>query len=187
MKTLRTTVLMGALAGSVLLLTGGTASAQSKTLQGDSETVTVTIEAIDLTSRTMTVKDSKGVYETVDVPPEITRFSELKVGDKITARYYENVVVRLKKPGEAAVDVDSDAVTRGQGRPGGTAATQRTITVTVTAMDPKAKSVTVKGPNGYTYSRRVQDKKVFDQLKVGDRLDMTWTNALLLSVDAPKK
>jgi len=144
MKTLRTTVLMGALACSVLLLTGGTASAQSKTLQGDSETVTVTIEAIDLTSRTMTVKDSKGIYETVDVPPEITRFSELKVGDKITARYYENVVVRLKKPGEAAVDVDSDAVTRGQGRPGGTAATQRTITVTVTAMDPKAKSVTVK-------------------------------------------
>jgi hypothetical protein len=24
-------------------------------------------------------------------------------------------------------------------------------------------------------------------LKVGDRLDMTWTNALLVSVDPPKK
>jgi len=187
MKILSTTVLMGALAGAVLLLTGSTAGAQSKTLQGESETVTVTIESIDLSSRIMTVKDSKGVYETLDVPPEVKRFSELKVGDKITAHYYENVVVRLKKPGEAAVDVDSGAVTRSPGTPGVTAAAQRTITVTVTEMDPKAKSVTVKGPNGYVYSRRVQDKKAYDKLKVGDQLDMTWTNALLLSVDPPKK
>ena len=119
-------------------------------------------------------------------PSAFTRFPELKVGDKITARYYENVVIRLKKPDEAAVDVDSGALTRGQAQPGGTLATQRTVTVTVAAMDPKARSVTVTGPNNYRYSRRVKDKKVFDQLKVGDRLDMTWTNALLISADTPK-
>ena len=58
--------------------------------------------------------------------------------------------------------------------------------MTVTAMDPKAKSITVTGPNGYKYSRRVADKKAFEQLKVGDRLDMTWTNALLISAETPK-
>ena len=187
MKTLLTTMLMGTLAGSVLLGTAGAAGAQSKTLQGESATVTVTIEAIDQSTRTMTVKDAQGVYETLEVPPAFTRFKELKVGDKITARYYENVVVRLKKPGEAAVDLDTGAFTRGQGAPAGTLAAQRTVTVSVTALDPKAKSITVSGPNGYKYSRRVADKKVFDQLKVGDRLDMTWTNALLLSVDPAKK
>ena len=57
----------------------------------------------------------RGVYETVEVPRAFTRFNELKVGDKITARYYENVVVRVKKPGEAAVDVDTSAFTRGRG------------------------------------------------------------------------
>jgi len=181
-----TTVLMGALAGAALLMTSATAGAQSKTLQGESETVTATIEAIDQASRTITVKDDKGIYETLDVGPGVARFNELKVGDKITARYYENVVVRVKKPNEAAVDVASGALTRSQ-TPGGTAAVQRTITVTITAMDPKARSVTVKGPNNYVYSRRVQDKKIFDQLKVGDRLDMTWTNALLLSAEPQKK
>ncbi len=181
-------MLVGALAGSALLLTGSTAGAQSKTLQGESETVTATIEAIDQGSRTLTVKNTNGVYETLDVPPEVKRFSELKVGDKITAHYYDNVVVRLKKPDEPAVDVDTGGVTRSPGAtPGVTAAVQRTITVTVTAMDPKARSVTVTGPNGYVYSRRVQDKKAFDKLKVGDRLDMTWTNALLISIDPPKK
>ena len=116
------------------------------------------------------------------------RFSELKVGDKITARYYENVVVRLKRPGEAAVDVDSGALTRrARASPAATLAEQRTITVTVTAKDPKTHAATVKGPNGYVYSRRVADKKIFDTLKVGDQLDMTWTNALLISVDPPEK
>ena len=54
-------------------------------------------------------------------------------------------------------------------------------------MDPKTNSVTVKGPNGYVYSRKVADKKTYGMLKVGDQLDMTWTEALLISVDPPKK
>ena len=184
MKTLSTM----ALAGSILWLTSGTAGAQSKTLEGNAVTASVTIEAIEQSTRTLTVKDANGIYETMQVAPDMKRFSELKVGDKITARYYENVVVRLKRPNEPAVDVDSAALTRGQGAtPAGTAATQRTITVTVTAIDPKTSTVTVDGPNNYKYSRRVVDKKVFGMLKVGDRLDMTWTDALLISVDPPKK
>jgi len=183
MKTLKTM----ALAGLVLVLAGGPVSAQTKTIPGEMATVTVTIEAIEPATRTLTVKNDKGLYETIQAPPEVKRFSELKVGDKITARYYDNLVVRMKKPGEAAVDVDSAALTRGEGqRPAGTAATQRTITVTITNIDPKATSVTVKGPNGYTYSRRVADKKAFALLKVGDQLDMTWTEAMLISVESAK-
>jgi hypothetical protein len=183
MKTLKTM----ALAGLVLVLAGGPVSAQTKTIQGEMVTVTVTIEAIESATRTLTVKNDKGLYETIQVPPEVKRFSELKVGDKITARYYDNLVVRMKRPGEAAVDVDSAALTRGEGqRPAGTAATQRTITVTITNIDPKATSVTVKGPNGYTYSRRVADKKAFALLKVGDQLDMTWTEAMMISVESAK-
>jgi hypothetical protein len=188
MKTFRTMGLTGALAGLALLLAGTTVSAQSRTIEGESVAMTVTVEAIEQSTRIMTVKDDKGIYETVQAPPDMKRFSELKVGDKITVRYYDNVVVRLKKPGETAVDVDSAAVTAGQGKgPGGTAATQRTITVTVTAMDPKTSSVTVRGPNGYNYSRKVRDKKTYNMLKVGDQLDMTWTEAVLISVDPPKK
>jgi hypothetical protein len=188
MKTLNTMALTSALAALPLLFASNLAAAQSRTIEGDSISVTVTVEAIEQSTRTLTVKNDQGIYETIQAPPEMKRFSELKVGDKITARYYENVVVRLKKPGEAAVDVDSAALTRGKGAaPAGTAAAQRTITVTVTAMDPKTNSVTVKGPNNYVYSRRVADKKTFNLLKVGDKLDMTWTEAVLISVDSARK
>jgi len=185
MKTFNTM----AVVGSVLLLAGGGVSAQiTKTLQGQSVTVTATIEAIEQSTRTLTIKNDKGDYETLVVPEDMARFSALKIGDKITARYYENVVVRFKKPGEAAVDLDQAALTTTPGqKPGGTAATQRTITATVTAIDPKVPSITVKGPNGWTYSRKVTDRKALAQLKVGDQLDITWTDALLISVDAAKK
>ena len=187
MKTFKTMTVMSALAGAGLLLVNASVSAQSKTIEGVHVATTVTIEAIDQSTRTMTVKDKDGIYETIQAPPELKRFNELKVGDSITARYYDNVVVRLKKPGEAAVDIDSAALTRNKGaQPGGTLAAQRTITVAVTGMDPKTQSVTVKGPNGYVYSRKVTDK-TFALLKVGDQLDMTWTDALLISVDPPKK
>jgi hypothetical protein len=186
MKTLSTMTLLTAVAGALLLWPNSTA-AQSKTFQGNSVTRTVTVEAIDQGTRAMTVKDDKGIYETIQAPPEMKRFNELKVGDKITVRYYENVVVRLKRPGEAPVDVLSGALTRGEGKsPAGTLAEQRTITVTVTEKDPKTMSATVKGPDGYVYSRRIADKKTFDLLKVGDQLDMTWTNAMLISAEPPK-
>ena len=188
MRILSTMALTSALATSALLLASHPAVAQSRTIEGDSISVTVTIEAIEQSTRTLTVKDDKGIYETIQAPPEMKRFSELKVGDKITARYYDNVVVRLKKPGEAAVDVDSAALTRSKGAAAaGTVAAQRTITVTVTAKDPKANAVTVKGPNNYVYSRKVADKKTFNLLKVGDQLDMTWTEAVLISVDPARK
>ncbi len=179
---------MLALAGSVVLFAGGTASAQlTRTIQGESTTMTGTIEAIEQGSRQITVKNSNGNYETIVAPAEMTCFSSLKIGDKITARYYDNVVVRFKKPGEAAVDVNNAALTASSGQqPGGTAALQRTVTATITAIDPKVPSITVKGPNGWTYSRKVVDKKALAQLKVGDRLDITWTDALLISVEAAK-
>lgn len=186
MKTLKT-VALAAMLTTTVLVSGARVSGQSKTIPGESITVTATIVAIEQSTRTMTVKDDKGIYETIDAPPEMKRFSELKVGDKITARYYANVVVRLKKPNEPAVDVGSGAVTRGTGTsPSGTAAIQRTLTVTVTAKDPKTSAVTVGAPNGYVYSRKVSDKKTFDALKVGDRLDMTWTDALLISATPAK-
>jgi hypothetical protein len=109
------------------------------------------------------------------------------VGDKITAKYYENIVLRLKQPGEKAVDTDTASLTPGTGaKAGGTAAMQRTITATITHIDPKVPSISFSGPNGWKYSSRVEDKEALKKVKVGDRLDITWTMAVLISADAPK-
>jgi hypothetical protein len=183
-KTLRTAVL----AGMAWAFACGVVSAQVKVIPGESQVLTATIVAIEQSARTLTIKNEDGTYEDMKVPAEVKRFSELHVGDKISVRYYDNVVVRLKKPGEAAINVDAAGLTPGGGaKPGATAATQQTVTVTVMAIDNKVPSITVKGPNDWTYTRKVTDKKALAQVKVGDRLDITWTEALLISVEPAKK
>lgn len=171
-----------------LLGIAGIAAAQSKTLTGETQTVSATVEAINVSTRTLTMKGPKGNYMDIVVPPEVKRFSDIKVGDTLTARYYENLVIRKKQPGEKDVDTAAEGVTPGgAAKPAGTAATQRTITATITALDPKVPSITLSGPNNWTYSARIEDKKVLTQVKVGDKVDLTWTEALLLGFDIVKK
>jgi len=170
------------------LVLAADAPAQIKEIPGEAVTASGTVEAIDHTSRVLTLKDEDGEFVTIDVPAGARRFDEIKVGDKVTARYYDNVTVRLKKPGEAAVNAGEAAVTPGAGpKPGATVAAQRTMTAVVEAIDPKVPSITFKGPKGWKYSRRIADKNVLKQVKVGDQVDFTWTEAVTIEVTAPKK
>ena len=96
-------------------------------------------------------------------------------------------MLRLKLPGEKATDTDTAALTPGTGaKAGGAAATQRTITATITAIDHNVPSIAFSGPNGWHYSSRVEDKAALAKVKVGDRVDITWTMAVLISAEAPK-
>jgi hypothetical protein len=168
---------------AMLALAALPASAQvTKTITGETMTAVATVEAIDSANREVTLKNEDGTYEVLAVPESVKRFGELKVGDKVTAKYYENVVFRLKPAGEPAIDTATDSVTPAAGaKPAGTRAKQRAITATITAIDPKVPSISFTGPNGWQYSSRVEDKKALAKVKVGDRVDITWTKAALAS------
>ena len=173
---------------SLALAPATTAIAQVKSIPGETIVKTATIEAINHGTREVTIKGEDGHYVNITVPAEVKRFDAMKVGDKITARYYENVVVRLKRPGEKDVDTATSADTKATGaKPGGTVAEQRTITATITQLDRNVPSITFKGPNNWTYSSRVEDKKALAKVKVGDKVDLTWTQAVLLGVEPAAK
>jgi Cu/Ag efflux protein CusF len=141
------------------------------------------VETIDHQKRVVNIKTPDGKFETVDVPPGAKRFDELKVGDKVSITFNNTVSARLKPPGEPAVNTQAGTSTAGQGeRPGGTAAVERTMTATISAIDKGASSITFTGPNGWKYSRRVVDPTVLDQLKVGDQVDITWDTNVTVAV-----
>jgi uncharacterized OB-fold protein len=167
------------------VMAAGMAMAQTKTVTGETKLVTATVEAIEASTRTVTLKKDDGTFVTTVVPETMQAFSTLKIGDKVQARYYENLVVRVKKPGEK--DTDTAQAAQTPAAAGGTRAKQRTITATITAIDEKTPSITFSGPNGWKYSSRVEDKKALAQVKVGDKVDITWTEALLVSIEPPKK
>ncbi len=174
----------GAIAIAGLVVMPSTTMAQSKTLTSDARVETGTVEAIEASTRTVTIKKSDGTFVSTVAGPDVARFSELKIGDKITAKYIDNVVVRVKHPGEADVDTGAKSTTpSGQSLPGGTRTKQRTITATITAIDPAAPSITFTGPNGWKYTSRVEDKDALAKVNVGDKVDIVWTEAVLVSVE----
>ena len=173
--------------GVAVLLASTAASAAaaqvSKTITGETRTMSATVESIEQSTRAVTVKKANGEYEVLYCPPTLKRCDTLKIGDRINAKYYETVVLRLKLPGEADQNTSSAARVPAEQAAAGTVSHQRTITATVSAIDPKVPSISFVGPQGWKYSSRVQDKGALAKVKVGDKIDITWTEALLLSLE----
>ena len=147
--------------------------------------VTTEIVGLDKTTRLITIKGPDGLLDTIYAGPQVKRFDELKVGDKVTFRYSESVVYLVRKPGQpaAAAPPYDPVLTRGTGpRPGATIADQVTATVKITAIDMKTPSVTVLTDDGRTLSFKVDDKKNLKGVTVGDKVEITYTTAIMISV-----
>jgi len=155
--------------------------AQVKQLPTETITVAGTIETIDYGKRAMNIKTADGRFVSVNVPESVQRFSEFKVGNNLQATYNNNVLVRLKPPGEAPVDTQDTTYSMGDPTKGAKAIVRR-MTASLVAIDKSASSVTFEGPNGWKYSRRVVDPTVFDKIKVGDKVDIVWNTDLTVSV-----
>jgi hypothetical protein len=178
------TVLIAALAALVPVL----ASAQAPVVKSQMVEKKVTIVGIDHTARLVTFKDAEGNEDTVQAGPGVTRFNELKIGDTVTFKYYESLVYQLHPAGTPAPPTTGEVgITAGAAKtPGATVSQQIKTTVTVVSVDQAASSITVKTEDGRVVSRKVQDKKNIEKVKAGDKIDITYTQALLASVDPVK-
>jgi Cu/Ag efflux protein CusF len=178
------------LAGVVVAAAALSAQAQAPASVSRSAVVTETavIQAIDSANRLITLKLDDGTMDTIYAGPEVQRFNELKVGDKVTFKYHESIVYAIQQPGAKPPAAASAAMVRDQGpRPGGTLSQQLTTVVTVKAIDMNIPSVTITTADGNTMSFKVEDKNNLTGVKVGDKVQITYTRALAVSVESPKK
>ena len=147
-----------------------------------------TVQAVDATARTVTIKGETGNVVTLDVPQSVVRLNEVKVGDVVTAVYYDQVTVTRHAAGTPDADrLEPPVPSSTPGAlPGGTVAQRRVTTVTITGWDPATRVVTFTGPGGAAYSRRLvedTDAALMTGLKVGDRVDITRTEAVRVAVE----
>ena len=154
--------------------------------KGGTVTATATIQAIDHTTRSVTLRNDKGEEDTFVAGPEVQRFKELKVGDKIRLTYHESLVFQLRKAGAPSRESDALAAGRLKAMPGGAVAVQLTRTVTVKAVDPTVPSITVVTEDGRTITRKVEDRKNIEDVKPGDRIDITYTQAVVVNAEPVK-
>ena len=183
----------------VLALSLAVAGAQEKKAQGTAEqpkvvkervaAMTATVQAIDLNTRMVTLKGPKGEVRTIKVGEEAVNLPQVKVGDLVTVKFYESLAVEVIKPGTASGAGEKTAIVRAKPgeMPAGMAARQSTVTATVTAIDKKKGTISLKGPDGKTVVAKAEDPKNLDKVKVGDELMITYTEALAISVEKAKK
>ena len=171
------------LAGAVWVAIASSPLAQSAS-KANVLKMSATITAIDAGNRMVTLRDDKGNEDTFSVSKDVQRFDEFKVGQKVNLTYYESVVFQVVKPGEKGSGTSFEAgVNRGTGAlPAGTIATQEKMTVTVKAIDAAVPSVTVATDDGRVVTRKIENKKNLENVKPGDRVDITFTRALVTAV-----
>jgi Cu/Ag efflux protein CusF len=123
-----------------------------------------TVAAIDKDKGTVTLKGPKGRTVTLDVKDK-AKLDAIKVGDPVVATYMEAIAVQLAKAGGSpGVTTQETRVSSKPGEtPAGAIGRQVTVTATIVAIDKKAHTVTIKGPEGRTETVKAKDPKNLDQ------------------------
>ncbi len=189
-------------AALVALSTGGVALAEEKApaekapakkphvTRERTVTATATVQAIDLKKRIVTLKNPEGKVFDVTVGKEARNLPQVKVGDVVTVKYHEALSAKVYKKGEAPMGegvAEGLARTKPGEKPGGIVGRQVTVTASVEAIDMKEPTVTLKGPEGKSVVVKIKDRKNLENVKVGDEVVLTYTEAMAISVEKAKK
>ncbi len=145
-------------------------------------TVTAVIQAIDSKDRSVTLKLTDGTIDTIYCGPDVKRFDELKVGDTVTFTYHEAVVMSIAPAGATAKEPTTSVARSAGAKPAGTMTQTMHAIVTVLAIDTKVPSITIQKEDGSKASFKIENLKNIEGVKVGDKVQITYTQALAVSV-----
>jgi hypothetical protein len=114
----------------------------------------------------------------IKVDEIVKNLSSVKVGDKVVLNYFKSIAYRVSKPG----DVEEIAVKAEVKRVG---AQTRLITKTATIqdIDRNTNNVVLKGPEGNLVGVNVKDPGKLENVQVGDRVVITYTETLAISLE----
>jgi Cu/Ag efflux protein CusF len=145
--------------------------------------ISAAVEKIDHSSRVVTLRRADGSKLTFRVDDSVRNLDQVKKGDLVEATYYESLAVKLRKPGEATPGV-SGVSASGRPEAGGRAdAESITVVATIRALDPAKGTATLEDENGNLTTINVRNPDHFDVAKVGDLVEITYTEALAVSVE----
>ena len=172
--------------------TGGTVvtSEPGRVAMAREAKISAQVVGIDKATRTVTLKGPKGNIVDIVAGDEVRNFDQIKLGDLVVARYMQALTLELKKTkGGVREATEREAAVRAQPgeRPAGAVGRQVTALADVIDVNPKNKTITLKGPKGNVVTLDVHNPDQFKVVKKGDQVEVTYTEALALSVEpAPK-
>jgi hypothetical protein len=158
------------------------------------ETISAAVTAVDVKKRLVSLRGPDGGTATIEVPSDVRNLAQVKVGDHLVVRYYESMGAAVRPPGTPAAPHATDQIaTAGTAelgaKPAAAVGSVTATTVTIQSVDKKTYNITFSGPDGLVRNFHVKDpaaQKFVATLKQGDQVDLTYTEALAVSVEATK-
>lgn len=147
------------------------------------------IKSIDKKSRTVVIVGAQGNEISMTLGEEARNFNQLRVGDLVTLTYVQALALELRKVENKVKSerVESEEAVRAKlgEKPAGAIKRSIRVIADVVAVNPKAKTVTLRGPKR-TVELAIEDPAQFKEIKVGDQVEALYTEAVALEVTAGK-
>jgi Cu/Ag efflux protein CusF len=147
-------------------------------------TTTATVDRIERNSRVVTLRSKDNLVMQVYVDPTIKLFDELNVGDVVTARYTESIVVAVTPNAKLSAPKDTTEAARKAGNEN--VLEQQKTVVTIENIDSQRMFVRYRTQDNQLAMFAVQNKALLDGIREGDRVEVTLTRARALSIERRK-
>jgi hypothetical protein len=155
----------------------------------DQVSVEATVLAVDEASRELTIERPDGTRVVVVAGPEVRNFDRIEAGDKVKADYILTLSARLLGSDEPDTQptaaLGAARAERGQD-PAGAIGAGIALTVKVTSVDVEQHLVVFTDPSGAIHAvqaEREEGRRFIAGLKPGDRVELAYGEAVVLSVD----
>lgn len=195
MNTKLTTKTLTALLSTLLLLvffTQNAISAQAAEKPPSKEEWSVveieaTISAINKETREFTLKDDSGNLVTIIAGEQVKRFNEFEVGDIVAAEYLTFLRAEFREP--TAEEIETPLVVLAEAgkapkevNPAAVVGAVVKAVVEVVDIDKSERLVTIQGPRGNFMVLPVKDDAVLNNLKLGEKVIMTYAEAFAIEL-----
>ncbi len=148
-------------------------------------TTTGTVDRIERSSRVVTFRSEGNVFQTVYVDPKVKAFDDLKVGDVVTVRSTESLIVQVRPGAKLAVARDTTEEARKAGDEH--VVEQVKTIVTIDSIDSQGLFVTYRTQDDRKIMHAVIDKALLDGIRPGDRVEITLTRARAVSIERGRR
>ena len=152
---------------------------------GDVSKISATVVSVDQATRVVVLKGPEGNTVRFVAGDEVKNLAQVQAGDVVTLEYAQALAVSLKKTSsqirERVVTEASQRAAPGQ-KPGGVVMRDVRIIATVQAIDTAKSTVTLRGPE-HTVTLKVKDPAVLKGVKVGENVEVEYTEAAVLKVE----
>ena len=148
-----------------------------------------TVTAVNPTTREITLRDNTGEVTTIVAGEEVRNFPQIKVGDILRVRMLQSLLMEVRPHNALVTRTEIEegvALAPKGGQPGMATGRRITTVVTIQALDMKKDFVKFTLPNGEvrtTTAKTSAGKELLHTLKVGDQVDVVFTDAVGISLE----